>query len=160
MHANFQKKQTTLTFSTKICPKTVFEVRISKIYVRIRNLHPWYTMCTNFQTKRTTLNFWVKFAHKLILGSELQKSGFGINTSTIPCVAIFCLNLGKLPNYVQYFGPNIEGVSESWVEAEMISVEVDGAGWRLKWAGLRWTELGLGAQFSNTRHQKWERFHQ
>ena len=32
----------------------------------------------------------------------------------------FGLNLGKLPNYVQYFGSNIvEGVAESWVEAQM-----------------------------------------
>ena len=32
----------------------------------------------------------------------------------------FGLNLGKLPNYVRYFGSNIvEGVAESWVEAEM-----------------------------------------
>ena len=39
--------------------------------------------------------------------------------------------MGKLPNYVQYFGSNIvEGVAESWVEAEMSWVEVDGAGWR------------------------------
>ena len=37
--------------------------------------------------------------------------------------------MGKLPNYVQYFGSyNIEGVAESWVEAEMSWVEV-GAGW-------------------------------
>ena len=43
------------------------------------------------------------------------------------------LNLGKLPNYGRYFGSNIvEGVAESWVEAEMSWVEVDGAGWRLK----------------------------
>ena len=43
----------------------------------------------------------------------------------------FDLNLGKLPNYVQYFGSNIvEGVAESWVEAEMSWVEVDGDGWR------------------------------
>ena len=35
----------------------------------------------------------------------------------------FGLNLGKLLNYVQYFGSNIvDGVAESWVE-------VDGAGW-------------------------------
>ena len=46
---------------------------------------------------------------------------------------LFGLNLGKLPNYVQYFGSNIvEGVAESWVETEMSLVEVDGAGWRLK----------------------------
>ena len=32
----------------------------------------------------------------------------------------FGLNLGKLPNYVRYFGSNnVEGVAESWVEAEM-----------------------------------------
>ena len=42
----------------------------------------------------------------------------------------FGLNLGKLPNYVRYFSSyNIEGVVESWVEAEMSLVEVDGAGW-------------------------------
>ena len=40
----------------------------------------------------------------------------------------FGLNLGKLPNYVQYFGPNI----------------AEGVRWRLKWAGRRWMELGGG----------------
>ena len=41
------------------------------------------------------------------------------------------LNLGKLPNYMQHFGSNIvEGVAESWVEAQMSRVEVDGAWWR------------------------------
>ena len=39
-------------------------------------------------------------------------------------IGFFDLILGRLPNYVQYFGSNIvEGVSESWLE-------VDGAGWR------------------------------
>ena len=43
---------------------------------------------------------------------------------------------------MQYFGSNIvEGVAESWVEAEMSWVEVDGAGWS-------WVEVG--ARFSNT----------
>ena len=37
----------------------------------------------------------------------------------------------KLPNYVQYFGSNIVGgVAESWVEAEISWVEVDGTGCR------------------------------
>ena len=32
----------------------------------------------------------------------------------------FNLNLGKLPNYMQYFGSHIvEDVAESWVEVEM-----------------------------------------
>ena len=45
----------------------------------------------------------------------------------------FGLNLVRLPNYVRYFGSNIvEGVADSWLEAEMSWVEVDGAGWRLK----------------------------
>ena len=45
----------------------------------------------------------------------------------------FGLNLGKLPNYMQYFGSNnIEVVAESWVEAEMSCMERDGAEWRLK----------------------------
>ena len=44
--------------------------------------------------------------------------------------SFFGLNLGKLSNYVQYFGSNIvEGVAESWVEVEMSWVEVDGGGW-------------------------------
>ena len=43
----------------------------------------------------------------------------------------FGLNLGKLSNYVQYFGSSIvEGVAESLVEDEMSWVEVDGTGWR------------------------------
>ena len=91
--------------------------------------------------------FGPKFAQKWILGSEFQKSksGFGINTSKIPCVPIFSQNLGKLSNYVQYFGSNIvEGVAESWVEAEMSWVEVDGIRWRLRWAGWRRMELGGG----------------
>ena len=63
---------------------------------------------------------------------------------------------------MQYFGSNIvEGVAESWVEAEMSWVEVGGGGWRwmeLGGAGWSWVELGgvgwswveLGARFSNT----------
>ena len=54
---------------------------------------------------------------------------------------IFGLNLGKLLNYVRYFGSyNVEDVAESWVEAEMSWVEMDGAGW--SWVevdGTRWS---------------------
>ena len=43
----------------------------------------------------------------------------------------FGLNSGKLPNYVRCFDSNnVEGVAESWMEAEMSWMEVDGAGWR------------------------------
>ena len=48
----------------------------------------------------------------------------------------------KLPNYVQYFGSNIVGgVAESWVEAEISWVEVDGTGWswvKVDGAGWSW----------------------
>ena len=47
---------------------------------------------------------------------------------------------------MQYFGSNIvEGVAESWVEAEISWVEVDGA-------GLKWVEVG--ARFSDTPVEK------
>ena len=59
----------------------------------------------------------------------------------------FCLNLGKLHNYMQYFGSNkvIKGVAESWVMPELIWVDLDGSGWRLKLSGWRWIELGEGS---------------
>ena len=39
--------------------------------------------------------------------------------------------MGILPNYGQYFGSSIvDGAAESWVEAKMSWVEVDGAWWR------------------------------
>ena len=52
----------------------------------------------------------------------------------------------------------------------MSRVEVIGAGWRLKWAGWRWMELGgggwslveVGARFSNTHYQfnySWQNLH-
>ena len=78
-----------------------------------------------FRQNGQLLFFRPKFAQKSILGSEFQnsKSGFGITTSSIPWVRIFRqngqlwifnLNLGKLPNYVRYFGSyNVEGVAES-----------------------------------------------
>ena len=43
---------------------------------------------------------------------------------------VFGLNLRKLPNYVRYFvSYNVEGVAESWMDAEMSWVEVDKTGW-------------------------------
>ena len=55
-------------------------------------------------------------------------SQFSVKTDNLD---FFGLNLGKLLNYVRYFGSNIvERVAESWVKAEMSWVEVDGAEWR------------------------------
>ena len=93
-----------------------------------------------FSEKTDNLNFW---AQKWNLASEFQKSKSGFTINTTPPIyracqfwvkmnnfLFFSLNLGKLPNYMQHFGPNnVEGVAESWVEAEMSWVEVDGAWW-------------------------------
>ena len=134
--------------------KMDFELEIQKTNIGIRiNIFEILWV----QIVRQNEQFWLfrpKLAQKWILGSEFpnSKPGFGISTSNIPCVPIFRqnrqffgLNLGKLPNYAQYFGSNIvEGVAESWMEAEMRWLEVGGAGWRLKWAGWRWMEVGGG----------------
>ena len=69
------------------------------------------------------------------LGLEIQKTNVGRRIILkISCVLVSGktenfvfsgLNLGKLPNYMQYFGSNN-------IEGEMSWVEMDGAGWRLK----------------------------
>ena len=53
---------------------------------------------------------------------------------------------------MQYFRSYIvEGVAESWVEAEMSWVEVGGGGWRwMELGGAGWSWVELGARFSNT----------
>ena len=77
-----------------------------------------------FRQNRQLWLFRPKFAQKRIQGSEFRnsKSGFRMSTSK-PWelifrqngqLWIFGLTLGKLPNYVQYFGYyNIQGVAES-----------------------------------------------
>ena len=64
----------------------------------------------------------------------------------------FSLNLGKLLNYMRYFGSyNVESVAESWVEARMSWVEVDGADWRwMELGGGGWSWVEVGARFSST----------
>ena len=75
----------------------------------------------------TKNEFWGRNFKNLTLDSESVPPRYHVCQFSIKVE----LNLGKLPNYVQYFGSNIvEGVAESWVEAEMSWVEVDGAGWR------------------------------
>ena len=52
---------------------------------------------------------------------------FSVKTNSFE---FFGLDLGKLPNYVRYFGSyNVEDVAESCLEAEMNWVEVGGSRW-------------------------------
>ena len=50
-----------------------FGVEISKIYVRIRNLHFQDTMCVNFQLKRTTLTFFAQICPKMDFEVKILK---------------------------------------------------------------------------------------
>ena len=73
---------------------------------------------------------------------QKSKSGFGISASIIPCVPNFSQNgkpeafwrkFREIAHLHAYFCSNtVEGVSESWVEAEMSWVEVGVCGWTLK----------------------------
>ena len=79
--------------------------------------------------------FWHQHFKNLSLGWESAPRRYHVSEFHVKMVKLetFSLNLGKLPNYVQYFGWNIvEGVAESWMEAEMSCVKIDEAGWRLK----------------------------
>ena len=111
-------------------------------------------MSTNFQAKQTTLNFWAQICPKMDFGfficldSESAPPRYHVSQLSVKMdnFKFFGLNLGKLPNYMRYFGSNIvEGVTESLVEVDMSWVEVDGAGWS-------WVEVV--AWFSNTRLKK------
>ena len=143
MCANFQLKWTTLTFLAQICPKRKlgFEIHKTNVGIRISIFVPIF---------RQNGQLWIfgpKFAQKWILRSEFQKSksGFGINTSKLPCVLIFSQN-GQLLIFRPKFGEiaqlraifwlkycwgwcrELGGGGWSWMEVEMSWVEFDGAG--------------------------------
>ena len=80
--------------------------------------------------------FWGRIFKNLSLDSESASPRYSVSQFSVKMdnFETFGLNVGKLPNYVRYFGSNIvEGV----------------AGWGLKWAGWRWMEVG--ARFSNAQ---------
>ena len=103
-----------------------------------------YSVC-QFSSKTHNFDFTAQICPKMELGLEVQKTNVGISQLSVNTenFELLDLNLGKLLNYVQYFGSyNVE--DESWVEAEMSWMEVGGDGWS-------WVEMG--ARFSNTRRK-------
>ena len=79
--------------------------------------------------------FWGRNFKNVSLDSELVPPIYHVCQCSVKMgdFKFFGPNLGKLPNYVRYFGANnVEGVAESWVEAQMSWVEVGGAGRMLK----------------------------
>ena len=74
--------------------------------------------------------FWGRNFKNLSTDSESAPPRYHVSQFSVKTdyLEFFGLNLGKWPNYVQYFGSNnVEGVAKSWVEAEMSWVNVDGA---------------------------------
>ena len=140
---NFQSQWTTLIFSTQIWPKMNlgFEIQKTNIEIRISILEipcvPIFRQNEHLELFRPT------FAQKWILGSEFKNLSPDLKSVSpryhvyqcsvrMDNFEFFGLNLGKLPNYVQYFGcNNVERAG--WI--------LKRAGWRLKWAGWRWMEL-------------------
>ena len=155
---NFKEKQTTLTFSDPGLPKSYLELKIRKTNVVIRINILEIPCVPIFRQNWQLLLFEPKFAQKWILGSEFQKSksGFGINTSKIPCVSIVRPKFGEIAQLHAIFwfkycwgccrelggGWNeLGGGGWSWVEVEMSWVDVDGAVWscmEVDGAGWRW----------------------
>ena len=84
-------------------------------------------MCANFQVKRTTdflgpnlpkNGFWGCNFKNLSLDSESAHPKYHVSQFSVKMndFEYFGLNLGKLPNYVRYFGSNIvESVAEGWL---------------------------------------------
>ena len=81
-----------------------------------------------FSDKTDNFEFWGDFGVGIskiqvwIQNKHLHVCHFSVKMDNF---YFFGLNLGKLPNYVQYFGSNIvEGVAESWMEADISWVEL------------------------------------
>ena len=136
MRASFQKKQTALTFLAQTCPKIDLVLEIQKTNVRIR-IDILEMPCREFSGKTDNLGFFdPNFPKNWFWGRNFKNLSADSRSAPprdhvcqfsvkMDNFEFFDLNLGKLPNYVQYFGSNnVEGVAESWVEAEMSWVEV------------------------------------
>ena len=97
-----------------------------------------------------------KFAQKWILGSEFQKSksGFGINTSNIPCVPIFSQN-GQLLIFQPKFGEIAQLRAIFWFEYCWGCCRELGGGWN-KLGGGGWSWVEVGARFGNTRSESFQ----
>ena len=105
----FSDKEDSFYFSAQICPKINFGVESFKDLSSDSESAPPRYHVCQFSVKTDNFEF-------------------------------FGLNVEKMPNYIQCFGSNnVVGVAESWVEAEMSWIDVDGAGWR-------WVELGGGSR--------------
>ena len=139
-----QKNKQGMIFWPKFVQKWTLGLKFRKSYPGFGISFSKIPCIPIFRQNRQLWLFPSKFGQKWILGLKFQKtkSGFEISTSKIPCVPIFSqnrrfdffgLNVGKLRNYV----PHNILVLIKLRELQRIRQ-------RLKYAGLRWVELGGG----------------
>ena len=137
MCANFYLKRTTLTFLAQTWPKSKlgFEANVG---IRISILEiPCVPM---FRQNRQLWLFRLNLPKNGFCGRNFNN--LSLDSASKPPIYHVCqfsvkmdnfwfpgINLGKLPNYVQYFGLNLLRILQR-------------TGWRLKWAGWRWMKLG------------------
>ena len=114
MRANFEEKQTTLIFSTQICPKINFGVRIAS--PDSESTLPRFHVC-QFLVKTDNFDFFLaQICPKGKLGFQIQKTNIGIKISIfeIPYVPILKQNFDFLvPNLPKnvFWGRNFKNLS-------------------------------------------------
>ena len=142
----FRQNRQLWLFWPKFAQKSILGWKFRNIMLEKESASSRYNMC-QFSGKRNNFEFfdpnlpknefWGRNFKFLSLDSESAPPRYHACQFPVKLdnFELFELNLGKLPNYVWYFGSNnVEGVSESSMEAEMRWVKVDGAAWRFKWA--------------------------
>ena len=102
MCANFQLKQTTLTYLAQICPKRKlgFQSQKTNLGIRISILE---IACVPIFRQKLWL-FLPKFAQKWILGSRFQKSKSGFR---IRIFEILGAPISDKTDNFEFFGPNL-----------------------------------------------------
>ena len=151
LKCQFSCKSDNFDFLVQICPKIDLRLQIQKTTVGIRISILQILFVPIFRQNRQLSIFRPKFCpniwfwglHFKNLSPDLKLAPpkfrlcqFSLKMNNFE---FFGPSLGKLPNYVWYFGFD-KGEGELRV--------LQSAGWRFKWAGWRWIELG--AKFSNT----------
>ena len=129
--------------------ETNVEIRISILEIPCVPMFRQNRQLWLFGLNLPKYTFWGRNFNNLSLDSESKPPIYHVCQFSVKMDNFWFpgINLGKLPNYVQYFGLNVvEDFAEDWVEAEMSWMEVDGA-------GRKWVH-GLEIPESNVKNKK------
>ena len=103
MCANFQLKQTTLTFLAQIFPKRKLGFEIQKTNVRIR-ISIFKTPCVPIFRQNRLLIFRLKLAQKCILGSEFKNLSLDSESASL---RYFEHQFSDKRHNLEFLGPNL-----------------------------------------------------